>query len=279
MKKPPDMPKKRISIPVPLVFAILFVFGVVTAHTEEERKFTLSGLSGFGKKVFTLPELDALGAEGISSAYFDRAMGYKGSRLRAISFSRLMAMYHPPENADAALLNCFDDYQGIISLAEIERYKIRLATRIDVLPEFARPGWLNALLVVVPDGSDAPYQERFMTANIREIRFIRLEDYYNPLQKIAQTSARTQNGFQIFQDNCLFCHSLKGIGGNKGVRLLETYDFSGLLDRERFMKDFSGFHNKDNADKQNIEQFVSRDRLKDVAEFLLAVKSAGEKLR
>ena len=89
----------------------------------------------------------------------------------------------------------------------------------------SKPDWLRPLLILVPDGKLPPFQERFMTANIRELKFVRLNDYYAPLEKALGNSSMAQEGFEIFKNNCLFCHSLKGIGGNKGERLIEAYGF------------------------------------------------------
>lgn len=253
------------------VFSIM-VLCAAPAFPENPRVYQIGGLapgsSAGAKRSFTREELEALGVQTVASSYFDRAMNYRGSRLRTISLSRLAEKMSPGGEADALLLDCFDDYQGIVSLEDVKRYDLRLATEIEVLPEFKKPGWLNPLLIVVPDGSRAPYQERFMTANIRELRFVRLEDYYAPLREISLASASMKAGLRVFQDNCIFCHSLKGIGGNKGVRLLAAYDFSSRSGQERFRADFAGFHGKDNPDKQNIQQFVAGEALEKIIEFL-----------
>ena len=107
-----------------------------------------------------------------------------------------------------------------------------------------------------------------MTANIRELKFVRLNDYYAPLERIAGSSVEAQEGLEVFKNNCLFCHSLKGRGGNKGVRLLEVYGFSNDGDRKKFLTDFKKFHHKDNADKQDIEQFVNQEKLERVIDYL-----------
>jgi hypothetical protein len=73
---------------------------------------------------------------------------------------------------------------------------------------------------------------------------------------------------EVFKNNCLFCHSLKGRGGNKGARLLEAYDFSYKSDQIRMLRDFRGFHNKDNQDKQDVEQFITQKKLERVVDFL-----------
>jgi hypothetical protein len=166
------------------------------------------------------------------------------------------------------LLNCVDDYQGILPVREIRRYDLQLATRIAVNAKVKLPSWLNPLLVLVPDGVSAPFQEKFMTANIRELKFINQEDYYAPLQDVVGKFPGLEKGFQSYKNNCQFCHSLKKVGGNKGGRLLEKYRFSVELERRRFLSDFAGFHNKQNVDKQNVEQFVTDAELAAVGKFL-----------
>ena len=222
---------------------------------------------------WTLEQLEArAGSKEISSLYFDRALGYQGSRFRIISFAELVSFIDPEGRSDAVLLNCFDDYQGILSIADIRRYDIHLATRIETRPEFKKPDWLNPLLVIVPDNKKAPFQERYLTANIRELQFTLLKEYYAPVKKAGGASA----GYSPFKDNCLFCHSLMGIGGNKGVRLLENYDFSLMERKNRFKKDFAAFHHKDNADKQNVEQFVTESELDAIMDFLRQVNDFAQ---
>jgi hypothetical protein len=231
------------------------------------------GLSPSSK--WTLAQLEKrVGSREMSSPYFDKALGYEGSKFQVISFSGLVQLFDPESGIDAVLLNCFDDYQGILSIADIERYDIQLATRIVIGSEFNKPDWLNPLLVIVPDNKKAPFQERYLTANIRELKFTRLKEYYAPLRETAGTSSPV--GYSAFKDNCLFCHSLKGIGGNKGIRLLESYDFSRMNGKNKFRKDFAAFHHKDNADKQNVEQFVTDSQLLAVTEFLGGVQKAGK---
>lgn len=247
---------------------VLFCVGPLDAD-DKERVYQIIGpvitaeLSSPSK--WTLEKLEAkVGSKEISSLYFDKALDYEGSKFRVISLAGLVRLFDPKGQSDAVLLECFDDYQGILSIADIERYDIQLATRIEIRPEFNQPDWLNPLLVIVPDDKKAPFQERYLTANIRELRFTRLNEYYAPLRKAGGKSA----GYSAFRDNCLFCHSLMGVGGNKGVRLLKTYDFSRMDGENRFRKDFAAFHHKDNRDKQNVEQFVSDSQLTAIMGFL-----------
>ena len=220
---------------------------------------------------WTLEKLEArVGTKEISSLYFDKALDYEGSKFRVISFAGLVRLFDPKGQSDAVLLECFDDYQGILSIADIERYDIQLATRIKIRPEFNKPDWLNPLLVIVPDEKKAPFQERYLTANIRELRFTSLKEYYAPLRKAGGVSA----GYSAFKDNCLFCHSLMGIGGNKGVRLLESYNFSQIKEKNRFKIDFVTFHNEINSNKQNVLQFVTEPQFNAIVDFLRKVNES-----
>ena len=212
--------------------------------------------------------LEHLRAEWIASAYFDRGMHYEASQFRAVGLTELVRKFHPEERWDAVLLDCQDDYQGIISIDDILKYDLRLALEMKLAPNTQRPGWLNPMVVIVPDHKQAPRLERFMTANIRELRFVRLSEYYAPLDTVALKSMHAHRGGQAFKDNCLFCHSLKGIGGNKGTDLLKAYNFAKGADGPRFKKDFAAFHHKDNADKQDMEQFVDTDTLRRIVVFL-----------
>ena len=229
----------------------------------------------FGKassKLWTLAQIEALGARRMSSSYFDRALKYSGTEFKAVSILKLIDQFQLKNGEDAILLNCFDDYQGLLSLSDIHRYDLHLATKIKVSLGFSKPDWLNPLLVLVPDGENPPFEERYLTANIRELKFVRLKDYYMPLRKVAAISNEARQGFEVYKNNCLFCHGLKGKGGNKGVRLLDAYSLSKKEVRKKFSGDFKNFHDKDNADKQDVKQFVTGDQLERVIDFLLAFK-------
>ena len=241
------------------------------AEVGHQRIFRVTHADSAGRmfsEIWTAPKLDSLGMREITSEYFDRAMHMSDSRFSTVAFSRLLTELTLKRGEDAVLLNCFDDYQGILSIEDVYRYDLRLATKIKLESSSAKPDWLNPLLILVPDGKQPPFQERFLTANIRELKFVRLNDYYAPLEKITGTSLKAQEGLEVFKNNCLFCHSLKGRGGNKGVRLLEAYDFSGESDRARMRVDFKNFHHKNNPDKQDVEQFITPKKLERVVDFL-----------
>jgi len=243
-----------------------------------ERIYRITVSDRFGKissEFWTVTKLEKLGVKVIPSSYFDRAMNYNGAELTVVSLLKIISQFKLQSGEDAILLNCFDDYQGILSISDALKYDLQLATKIELGFGASKPDWLNPLLVVVPDGKQPPFEERYLTANIRELKFVRLSDYYAPLAKIARISKEAAQGFQVYKNNCLFCHSLKGRGGNKGVRLLQVYELA--KDKEKFLTDFKNFHDKDNADKQNIEQFVTDDQLQRVVDFLLALKKSEER--
>tara|TARA_Y100000588_G_scaffold3250_1_gene4429 strand:- start:248 stop:1054 length:807 start_codon:yes stop_codon:yes gene_type:complete len=235
-------------------------------------RITLSdSFSKVSSKLWTLAKIEALGARRMPSSYFDRAMKYNGTEFEAISLLKLIEQFQLKNGQDAILLNCFDDYQGLLSLSDIHKYDLHLAIKIKVSLGSSKPDWLNPLLVLVPDGKHPPFEERFLTANIRELQFVKLSDYYMPLKKLADISSEAGQGFAVYKNNCLFCHSLKGRGGNKGAHLLDQYSFSKLEGKEKFLNDFKSFHDKSNLDKQDIEQFITGNQLKTVISFLLAL--------
>jgi cytochrome c2 len=241
---------------------------------EKQRTFSITHANSASQMVsesWTKEKLEALGMEAISNEYFDRAMHWSGSRFSAINFPQLLNLFTLKRGEDAVLLNCFDDYQGILSFDDIYRYDLRLATKIMLTPKNSKPDWLNPLLILVPDGNRPPFQERFMTANIRELKFVRLNDYYAPLEKSAGSSSAAQEGVTVFKNNCLFCHSLKGRGGNKGKRLVGAYDFLAETGRNKFVIDFKKFHHKNNADKQDLEQFITQEKLERIIDYLVVI--------
>ena len=221
-------------------------------------------------RFWTINKLESLGIRKMPSSYFDKAMKYRGTEFEAVPFLKIITQFKLANGEDAVLLNCFDDYQGFISVSEILKYDLHLATRIQLETDSFSPDWLNPLLILVPDGKTPPFEERFLTANIKELKFVRSSDYYAPLKNIAKTSKEAGQGFEVYKNNCLFCHGLKNRGGNKGVRLLNRYSFAKNEDQKKFLSDFKSFHDKDNSDKQDVKQFVANDRLEKVIDFLSA---------
>lgn len=216
-------------------------------------------------------QLEGFETRWIESRYFDRAMDYEGSRFRVVPMTRLVERFGEP-GTDAVVLDCFDDYEGLLPVDAIRDYDLQLALELEIDHRYIRPGWLNPMLVVVPDGSDAPKQERYMTANIWRLRFVRRAEYYRPIADKLPQDATVQAGFRFFQDNCLFCHRLEGVGGNKGTPLLKAFDFKSEAGRTGFQQAFAGFHHADNPDKQNMEQFAAEGALERAAAFLAALQ-------
>ena len=253
------------------LFACTAASSVKNGANPADRTYTLSWPVLAKQVRLTGKELEDLGGREVASSYFDRAMSYKNSRFISLPFENILRHY-PEGEADAVLLDCVDDYQGLLSLADVRRFGLELATRILLAPDSERPGWLHPLLILVPEGSPAPFQERYMTANIRELRFVNLRQYYRPLDDIADRFPESAPGVQAFKDNCVYCHSAGGIGGGKGGSLLKKFDFKLAGKRDQFVARFLAFHHKDNADKQNVEQFVDHQQLKAIAGFLEKVE-------
>ena len=265
---------------------LIFEFSACASKQEKivdlgsERIYRITVSDRFGRtssEFWTRAKLEKLGVKTISSSYFDRAMKYDDAQFKVISLLKLISQFELKSGEDAIVLNCFDDYQGILPISDALKYDLQLATKIELGFGLSKPSWLNPLLVVVPDGKAPPFEERFLTANIRELKFVRSSDYYGPLKNIARVSKEASQGFEVYKNNCLFCHSLKGLGGNKGVQLLKVYELTKEIDQKKFLKDFKTFHHKGNADKQDIEQFVKSDQLQRIVGFLLFLKRSEEK--
>ena len=105
----------------------------------------------------------------VSSSYFDRGMNYQNSRLEVVSFSRLLDKYVAANSFDAILLNCFDDYQGIVTADDVRRYDLQLAIKIELAQESGRPTWLQPLLIVVPNSTSPPFLERFCLGLLQKL--------------------------------------------------------------------------------------------------------------
>ena len=265
---------------------LIFEFSACASKQEKvvdlgsERIYRITVSDRFGRtssEFWTRAKLEKLGVKTISSSYFDRAMKYDDAQFKVISLLKLISQFELKSGEDAIVLNCFDDYQGILPISDALKYDLQLATKIELGFGLSKPSWLNPLLVVVPDGKEPKFEERFLTANIRELKFVRSSDYYGPLKNIARVSKEASQGFEVYKNNCLFCHSLKGLGGNKGVRLLQMYELTKETDQKKLLEDFKSFHHKGNADKQDIEQFVTSDQLQRIMDFLLVLKRSEEK--
>ena len=121
-----------------VAFGFLACSGPKNAELGQQRVFRITHADSVGRmfsETWTAPKLESLGMREITSEYFDRAMHMEGSRFSTISFARLLKEFSLKGGEDAVLLNCIDDYQGILSLDDINRYDIQLATRIKLAPE------------------------------------------------------------------------------------------------------------------------------------------------
>ena len=108
--------------------------------SENVYRITLS--DSFGKvssRLWTLTKIEALGIRRIPSSYFDRALKYSGTEFEAVSILKLIDQFQLKNGEDAILLNCFDDYQGLLSLSDIHRYDLHLATKIKVSLGSSKP--------------------------------------------------------------------------------------------------------------------------------------------
>jgi mono/diheme cytochrome c family protein len=255
-----------------LALSIVLTCLALQACSHDGPNVKVGGNAASISDTLSFSDLETGGASEMPSRYFDTSMDYQGSTFITISFSKFVDRFNSANKADAVLLNCRDDYQGVLSIADIKKYDLRLATEIQISPNYKKPSWLNPLLVIVPDGQQPPKMERFMTANISELLFVRLADYYLPVTEIAEKFPESKKGLKVVQDNCLFCHSIKGVGGNKGIPLLGTYKFADTKDVARFRKDFAAFHNPGNEEKQNVDQYVTGAQLDEVANFLKAAQ-------
>ena len=207
----------------------------------------------------------------ISSTYFDRGLNYESSLMEVVSLSDVLKIYSPYGNADAILLNCADDYQGIISINDVKKYDLQIALKIQLLQGAVRPDWLQPMLIVVPNHAKPPFFERFLTANITELRFISLAEYYAPLNSLGRENANAQIGLGVFKNNCLFCHSINKVGGNKGTSLLNAFDLTFRSEKKRFKDRFLEKHGGENDTKQNMGQFIDNNQFEALLEFLYKV--------
>jgi cytochrome c2 len=207
----------------------------------------------------------------ISSTYFDQGLNYESSLLEVVSLPDLLKFYSLEGRADAILLNCADDYQGIISINDVKKYDLQIALKIELLQGSVRPDWLQPMLIVVPNHTKPPFSERFLTANITELRFITLAEYYAPLNSLVRGNANAQFGLGVFKDNCLFCHSINKVGGNKGTSLFNLFDLTLGSEKQIFKEKFLDKHGRDNDTKQNMGQFIDNNQFEALLEFLYKV--------
>ena len=254
---------------------LLVVFFLPSCESFPVLNDTLLRQAGKGSKSVTSRDsvFDLLEKKWISSTYFDQGLKYESSRMKVVSLSDLLKVYSPNEYVDAILLNCADGYQGIISINDVKNYDLQLALIIELPQGTARPYWLQPLLIVVPNHAKPPFSERFFTANITELRFVRLVDYYSSLYSLDLRNAYAQFGLELFKDNCLFCHSINKVGGNKGTSLLSTFDLISDEGINNFKEKFFKMHGRDNNTTQNIGLFLTNDQFDALLEFLYEISA------
>jgi hypothetical protein len=214
------------------------------------------------------PIFDSLERKWISSDYFDRGFNYENTRLQVISLYDVLKKKNTDKSLDAIILNCADDYQGVISINDIKKYDLQIALKIKLSQGADRPEWLQPLIIVVPNHASPPFSERFYTANINELRFVKLADYYAPLRFLSYGNPATEIGLDLFKDNCLFCHSINKVGGNKGTSLFAQFNFGLDNEQDRFKERFIEIHGVDSNNKQNMAQFLVDDQFDLLLEFL-----------
>ena len=254
---------------------LLVVFFLPSCESFPVLNDTLLRQVGKGSKSVTSRDsvFDLLEKKWISSTYFDQGLKYESSRMKVVSLSDLLKVYSPDENVDAILLNCADGYQGIISINDVRNYDLQLALIIELPQGTARPYWLQPLLIVVPNHAKPPFSERFFTANITELRFVRLVDYYSSLYSLDLRNTYAQFGLELFKDNCLFCHSINKVGGNKGTSLLSTFDLISDEGINNFKEKFFKMHGRDNNTTQNTGLFLTNDQFDALLEFLYEISA------
>ena len=254
---------------------LLVVFFLPSCESFLVLNDTLLRQAGKGSKSVTSRDsvFELLEKKWISSTYFDQGLKYESSRMKVVSLSDLLKVYSPDEFVDAILLNCADGYQGIISINDVKNYDLQLALIIELPQGTARPYWLQPLLIVVPNHAKPPFSERFFTANITELRFVRLVDYYSSLYSLDLRNAYAQFGLELFKDNCLFCHSINKVGGNKGTSLLSTFDLISDEGINNFKEKFFKMHGRDNNTTQNTGLFLTNDQFDALLEFLYEISA------
>lgn len=252
-------------------FVFLYCFLEPISASESKYIFWGSGENSSKSKTFQIEELEEKGKQVIPSSYYDRGMGLKGTRLTVVPFARMLEMFPPPTGMDSILMDGEDDYQAIISLKQATKYNLYWATQIQVSDGEKKPSWMNPLALVVPDSSNPPDVERFLPANIKNLRYVSWDDYYKPITAALKSNRKAQPGFEAFGDDCLYCHSLKGRGGNKGGDLTKKFQFSSKFGQNGFIEAF-GIKHYNKSQYSSVEEFVSTKKAEKIAEFLNIVR-------
>jgi hypothetical protein len=256
-------------------FWIIFIFLIYLLEPlgALEKVYSISGFGkdGKGEKEFSLEQLESKEKNVMGSHYFDKGMGLKGTRLTVVPFVRLLEMFPPPDKSDSLWMDGADDYEAVVSIEQAKKYNLFWATNIQVANPSEKPEWMNPLALVVPDSQRPPEIERFLPANIKTLRYIRWDDYYRPISKIARAIPSVKIGFEAFTDDCLFCHSLKGVGGNKGGDLTKKFQLFSEQEQGLFAE---AFIRKHYARSKNfaIEDFLRKKKVNKIVKFLSIVQ-------
>lgn len=251
-----------------ILFVYLFSFSGPISASESKYIIWENESDSSKNKAFQLEELEANGKRIILSSYFDRGMGLKETRLTVVPFNRMLEIFPPSKGMDSILMDGEDDYQAIISLDQGKKFNLYWATKIQVSDSEKKPDWMNPLALVVPDSSNPPDVERFLPANIKNLRYVRWEDYYKPITTVLRKYSKQEKlGFEAFGDDCLYCHSLKGIGGNKGGDLTKKFQFSSESGQKGFVQAF-GIKHYTKGQFSSVKEFLHKKKAQKIAEFL-----------
>jgi hypothetical protein len=266
-----EIPVKKSCFWILLVY--LFCFSERISASESKYLIWENGSDSSKNKVFQLEDLESKGKQIIRSSYFDRGMGLKETRLTVVPFKRMLEIFPPSNGMDSILMDGEDDYQAIISLDYGKKYNLYWATKIQVSAGEKKPDWMNPLALVVPDSSSPPDVERFLPANIKNLRYVRWEDYYKPITAILKKYPKQGKlGFEAFGDDCLYCHSLRGIGGNKGGDLTKKFQLSSQSGQKGFVQAF-GIKHYNKGQYSSVEEFLRKKKARKIAEFLSVIKN------
>jgi hypothetical protein len=253
---------------------LVYLFCFLEPISAGESKYLIweNGSDSSKNKAFQLEELEVKGKQIISSSYFDRGMGLKETRLTVVPFSRMLEVFPPSNGMDSILMDGEDDYQAIISLDQGKKYNLYWTTKIQVSDSEKKPDWMNPLALVVPDSSSPPDVERFLPANIKNLRYVRWEDYYKPIAAVLKKYPKQgELGFEAYGDDCLYCHSLRGIGGNKGGDLTKKFQLSSQSGQNGFVQAF-GIKHYSKGQYSSVEDFLHKKKARKIAEFLSIIK-------
>ena len=79
----------------------VLAFFASPAVAQDFSQVTIGGGLASSRTALSFAELEAQGTRTVKSPYFDKAMGYRGSTFRSVSFARLIDRFMPGNGADA----------------------------------------------------------------------------------------------------------------------------------------------------------------------------------